>query len=388
MSVKSIGKQASRKAGPVLEERQAFFYGNEVVVWAALAAGAEYLFGYPITPQNEIMHYWARLAPRYGGGFLQTEDELSAGFATLGGIMSGVRSFSATAGPGTVLFQEPLSMAEMMRLPMVLIVQQRGGPSTATVIYSQQEAFLTVFGGNGEGLRIVYSPGSHQEMYDYTIKAFYTAWKYRFPTLVLGDGYQAQMREPVMLYDPSSRGIEAVDSIPFVVTGGLPGLEREPAHWRNAFSVEEELYEELRPIILQFHELAPKLAESEAEHLDGAELVLTGHGIVGRTVKAAVGSLREKGFKVGYFRPLTLRPFPDEEIKRTLGNCPRLLIVESAQGQLAKLVRIAIGGDLGQRVEIHPYFRPGLGITAEEITSEAIAILEGGRREEAPELML
>lgn len=125
-------------------------YGNEVVVWAALAAGAEYLFGYPITPQNEIMHYWSRLAPRYGRGFLQTEDELSAGFAALGGIMAGARCFSATAGPGTVLFQEPLSMAEMMRIPLVLVVQQRGGPSTATVIYSQQEVFLSVFGGMGK----------------------------------------------------------------------------------------------------------------------------------------------------------------------------------------------------------------------------------------------
>ncbi|MGI5876247.1 MAG: ferredoxin oxidoreductase [Dethiobacteria bacterium] len=387
MPVKSV-EQSSQQSGSVIEERRAFMYGNEVVVWAALAAGAKYLFGYPITPQNEIMHYWARLAPDYGGGFLQTEDELSAGFATLGGIMAGVRSFSATAGPGTVLFQEPLSMAEMMRLPMVLIVQQRGGPSTATVIYSQQEVFLSVFGGNGEGLRVVYSPGSHQEMYDYTIKAFLTAWKYRFPTLVLGDGYQAQMREPVELYDPNSRGIEPVPSPSFVVSGGVPGLDREPAHWRNAFSIEEELYDALMPIIAEFQSIAPDLAESEQAHLDGAELVLIGHGIVGRTVKAAACNLRERGYRVGYFRPLTLRPFPEEELKRILRDCPQALIAESAQGQLAKLIRIAIGGDLEQKVKMYPYFRPGLGITAEEITGEAIAILEGRQGAEIQEYML
>jgi len=154
--------------------------GNETITWAALAAGADYMFGYPITPQNEIMHHWRRLAPQYGRGFLQTEDELSAGFTTIGAIISGKAAFSATAGPGTVLFQEPLSMAEMMRLPVVVAVQQRGGPSTATVIYSQQELNLTCFGGNGEGLRLVYSTSSHQELYDYTIKAFHNAWRYRF----------------------------------------------------------------------------------------------------------------------------------------------------------------------------------------------------------------
>ncbi len=356
-------------------------YGNEVVVWAALAAGAEYLFGYPITPQNEIMHYWSRLAPRYGRGFLQTEDELSAGFAALGGIMAGARCFSATAGPGTVLFQEPLSMAEMMRIPLVLVVQQRGGPSTATVIYSQQEVFLSVFGGNGEGLRVVYSPGSHQEMYDLTIKAFATAWEYRFPTLVLGDGYQAKMREPVTLYDPHERGIELKTPYPLVGLEGVPGVEREPAHWRNAFSVEEELYEALKPIIDDFYRAAPLLSEKEEGFLEGAELIIAAHGIVGRSVRAAVWELREKGLSVGFFRPITLRPFPNDALRNALNTCPRLLVVESAQGQLAKLIRIAVGGELEGDFKMYTYFRPGLGITAEEVVQEARAILNGEREE-------
>ncbi|MDO9534837.1 MAG: ferredoxin oxidoreductase [Bacillota bacterium] len=366
---------------PVEGERQAFMYGNEVVVWAALAAGAECLYGYPITPQNEVMHYWSRLAPDYGGKFLQTEDELSAGFATLGGIMAGARCFSATAGPGTILFQEPLAMAEMMRIPIVLVVQQRGGPSTATVIYSQQEVFLTIFGGNGEGLRIVYSPGSHQEMYDYTLKAFDVAWKHRFPTLVLGDGYQAKMRERVLLYDPAARGMEIEPTVPFVGLPGVPGVDREPAHWRNAFSVEEELYEELEPIINDYYRIAPSLMEKEEGYLDGAELILTGHGIVGRAVRTAVKELREEGFPVGFFRPLTLRPFPGKDLIRILDDCPRLLVVESAQGQLAKLIRISIGGELDHRVQMYPYFRPGLGISAEELVEEAKAILNGKREQ-------
>lgn len=147
---------------PIQGKQKAFMTGNEVVAWSALAAGADIMYGYPITPQNEIMHYWTRLAPQYERQFLQTEDELSAGFTTLGAALAGKKAFSATAGPGNTLFQEPVSMAEMMRIPTVMAITQRGGPSTATVIYSQQEATMTSYGGNGEGFRIVYSTSTHQ----------------------------------------------------------------------------------------------------------------------------------------------------------------------------------------------------------------------------------
>ncbi|MDD2553361.1 MAG: ferredoxin oxidoreductase, partial [Desulfotomaculaceae bacterium] len=200
----------------VIEEKRVFMTGNEVVAWAALAAGADIMYGYPITPQNEVMHYWSRLAPRYGKNFLQTEDELSAGFATAGGVMAGRKAFTATAGSGSVLMQEPMAMVEMMRLPTVTVVQQRGGPSTATVIYSQQEVTLTTMGGNGEGMRVVYSTAGHQDLYDYTIKAFNSAWKYRFPAFVLGDGYQAKMREPLTIYEPEKRGITLLEPEPYV----------------------------------------------------------------------------------------------------------------------------------------------------------------------------
>ena len=109
---------------PITGERKAFMTGNEAVAWAALAAGADIMYGYPITPQNEIMHYWTRMAPKFGRSFLQTEDEISAGFTTIGGVLAGKRAFTATAGPGNVLMQESMSMAEMMRIPTVLVVCQ------------------------------------------------------------------------------------------------------------------------------------------------------------------------------------------------------------------------------------------------------------------------
>jgi len=161
------------------------------------------------------MHFWAgehcsEQGKKDGLVFQQAEDEIAAGFMLIGGVLAGRRAFTATAGPGHVLMQDAFSMAEAMRIPTVTYITQRGGPSTATVIYSQQEVTLTCFGGNGNGFRIVYSPGSLQEMYDYGIKVFNTAWKWRFPTFLLGDGYSAKMMGEVELYDPAERGIKMV----------------------------------------------------------------------------------------------------------------------------------------------------------------------------------
>lgn len=349
---------------PVTGERRVFMTGNEAVAWAALAAEAEIMYGYPITPQNEIMHYWTRLAPKYKRGFLQTEDEISAGFTTCGGVLAGKRAFTATAGPGNILMQEAMSMAEMMRIPTVLVVQQRGGPSTATVIYSQQETTLTCFGGNGEGFRIVYSTSSHQELFDYTIKAFYIAWKYRFPTFVLGDGYQAKMRESLYIYDPVEKGIPLADATPFLGKEGMPGVDREPTHLRNTYNTEEELLEVIGGIVKEYERITPELIEYEAKDTEDAEIVVIAHGIVSRAARAAAQTLRNEGLKVGYFRPLTLRPFPAAELRKVAQKAQTLVIAESAQGQLLKLVQEAI---YGEAVPLETYFKPGQGITGEEL---------------------
>ncbi len=346
-------------------EYRAFMTGNEAVAWAALAAGAHYMFGYPITPQNEIMHLWRRLGSQYGRGFLQTEDELAAGFATIGAVVSGKVAFSATAGPGSVLFQEPLSMAEMMRLPVVVVVQQRGGPSTATVIYSQQELTLTCFGGNGEGLRLVYSTASHQELYDYTIKAFHNAWRYRFPTFVLGDGYQAKMREALVLYDPGERGIGPVPAKP-IFHSQRRGAEKPLLHLRNSFSVEEELGEVLERHLDDYARAVPALVEHEFFGEPDGALLVVAHGVVGRAARQAVQELRREGRRVNYFRPITLRPFPEQALREALHlSGGSVLVAESAEGQLGNLVRLAASAE--GLPDFRSYYRPGVGITAEEI---------------------
>lgn len=371
---KNIGGVIEVGEKPIEGERKAFMTGNEAVAWAALAAGADIMYGYPITPQNEIMQYWTRLAPKYEKKFLQTEDELSAGFTTIGGVLTGRRAFTATAGPGNVLMQEPLSMAEAMRIPIVVVVQQRGGPSTATVIYSQQEVTLTCFGGNGEGLRVVYSTSSHQELYDYTIKSFNTAWKYRFPTFVLGDGYQAKMRESLVLYDPAERGVEMVHPEPFVGKPGVPGEERTASHFRNTYNIEEELLEVLTKDIEEYEQMKPEVIEYSELNTQDPDILVIAHGVVFRSAAMAVDELTGSGEKVGYFRPITLRPFPQEQLRKAAAKAKQLLVVESAHGQLLKIVKENL---YGLNVPIRTYLRPGVGITPEEIIDECKALLAG-----------
>jgi len=356
------------------EPQKAFITGNETVAWAALAAGAEIMFGYPITPQNEVMHYWTRLAPKYKRGFLQTEDEISAGFTVCGAVQSGKKAFTATAGPGNVLMQEPFGMAEGMRLPLVAVIQQRGGPSSGTVVYSQQEVTLTTYGGNGEGHRIVYSTSNHQEIYDYVIKAFNIAWKYRFPTFVLGDGYQAKMREPLEMYNPEDRGIEMVQPYPLIGLPGNIGKDREPQHLCNIYSLEEELYDVVMKISKEYESISREIVEFEEKECDGADILVVSHGVVSRAADDAVKALRKQGIKAGYFRPITLRPFPAQQLREAIArsNARKILIAESAYGQLYRLVRQEI---YGETVAMETLFMPGVGIIDYDIINKVKGIL-------------
>lgn len=356
------------------ETTKSFVTGNEAAAWACLAAGADIMFGYPITPQNEIMHYWTRLAPKYGRSFLQTEDELSAGFTVCGAVQSGKKSFTATAGPGNVLMQEPFGMAEAMRLPLLGIIQQRGGPSSGTVVYSQQEVTLTTFGGNGEGHRIVYSTATHQEIFDYIIKGFNNAWKYRFPVFILGDGYQAKMREPLEMYNPEDRGIEMVDTYPLIGLGGKIGVEREPSHLCNIYSLEEELYEVVLKFAAEYEALAPKITEYEEKECEDADIIILTHGVVSRAADDAVKALRAQGIKAGYFRPITLRPFPQQELRAAINKsgAKKMLIAESAYGQFDRLVKQEI---YGETIKIENLFMPGVGIIENDLINKVKSVL-------------
>jgi 2-oxoglutarate ferredoxin oxidoreductase subunit alpha len=261
--------------------------------------------------------------------------------------------------------QESAGMAEMMRIPVVYVIQQRGGPSTATVIYAQQETTLTAFGGNGEGHRIVYSTATHQELFDYTIKAFNSAWTYRFPTFLLGDGYQAKMREPLTIYDPEERGMKLVPADATV--GDMAESGRSFRHLRNTYNTEDELYEVVMANQRDWDAMAPKVVEWEEKGCEDADIIIVSHGIVSRAAIGAYNQLRAEGKKVGYFRPITIRPFPGEQLTKAMKGAKKLLVAESAYGQLLKMVQ---NNTYDNAIEIAPMLRPGVGITTEEIVEE------------------
>ena len=357
----------------ITQDTRMFLTGNEVIAYAANAAEAEFMYGYPITPQNEIMHTWCKLLPKTEAGFLQTEDEISAGFSTLGGILAGKRAFTATAGPGNVIMQDPQSMAEMMRLPFVCAVMQRGGPSTATVIYAQQETRLTCFGGNGEGFRIVYSTAGHQDLYDYTIKAFNTAWKYRFPTYLLADGYQGKMREPVTLYDPASRGITMVPTEAYLRGEGKVGVDRPATHLRNTFNLEEELMEHLNAYKEEYERISSEIEEYFEYKTEDAEVLVIAHGIVARSAMTAIDELRAKGIKAGLFRPITIRPLPVNPMRAAVKRAKQVLFTESADGQLAQMCLEKL---YGLTTPYSTLFKMGVGVTGDDIVEKVEAMVK------------
>lgn len=329
-----------------------FLMGNEILARAALAVGAKSMFAYPITPVTEIFATWAKLTKDTGQIGLQTEDEMAAGFGVCGSVLAGNLSFTATGGPGMILMQDPLSMAEAMRLPMVIYNGQRGGPSTGQVIYSQQEVNLAIFGGNGEGLRIVYSTSSLQDLYEYGKKVFKIAWKYRFPTILLYDGYQGKMKGEVDIPERSGESDK------------VKGEEILTTNIRNTFNLEEELSDSVSKIKADFDKYAPEICEFEEFNYDQAEIFVCAHGIVAAAAKKAIDQLKEEGTNVGLFRPITLSPFPKEKARELISKNKRIFLFESSLGQFYRLM---ISQAEIETQNIKTFFKPGVGFTPEEI---------------------
>lgn len=328
-----------------------FLMGNQVLAQAAKDAGAKIMFGYPITPTTEVLATWVRICEENKKlKYLQTEDEMAAGFGVCGSVLAGVPSFTATAGPGTILMQDPLSMAEAMRLPMIVFIGQRGGPSTGQVIYSQQELYLTAFGGNGEGLRLVYAPSSLQELYDLTLKAFKNAWKYHFPTFILYDGYLGKMKGLVEINHQSSTISKdccyAINHQSFqpILTNNM----------RNCYNLEEEVYELNMRNFSDWQKMAEGISESEISGKPSEKMIVA-YGSVAQAAKDA---------GVFLFRPITVWPFPEKHLKEKIKSVKKLLILESSLGQLGRLVKNLL---YGLNLEIESIGKPALGFTPEEI---------------------
>lgn len=336
--------------------KKVFLNGFEVVSRACQDAGASFMFGYPITPSSDILNDWVKLSQKNKKlDYLQTEDEISAGFSVCGAIIAGKKAFTATSGPGTVLMQDALSMAEGMRLPFVAIIGQRGGPSSGTVIYSQQELNLAIHGGNGEGMRIVYSPSNLKELYRFTRYAFNSAWKYKFPAIVLTDGYLLKTKQDVSLLTDFKNEISKALVSP-----------KTQKNIRNIYTIEEELCEKIKNDKKDFDIMAKELNESELYKTEDAKILLISHGIVASSTRDAVDLLRKQGIKAGLFRPCTLSPFSKLELNKITKKIKRVFIIESSLGQLKNLVK----QNLENEVEIKVLQKPAVGIESQEIVEK------------------
>ncbi len=335
--------------------KEKFITGNQAVIEGALRIGANCYCGYPITPTTEIMQEWAKLhdndPERFK--FIQSEDEISAGFNLIGAILAGSKAFTATAGPGHILMQDAIAMAEAMRIPFMGVIMQRGGPSTGTVIYGQQEVTMACYGGNGEGLRNVYSISSPQEAYSYTMQAFNAAWYTKFPSFVLGDGYVSKMQSKVVLHAPKIN----------IKSKCLIGETINPKNLRNCFNYENELNENLSKNIDDWKKFADQIKESESIMCNDADVIIVAHGIVSQACKKAVKILRDKNVKVGLFRPITLRPFDHQKLSHYAAKARKIIIVESSFGHLERIVKNRLYG----LAKIEIYQKPVLPISAEEI---------------------
>ena len=327
--------------------------GYEIAVAAARDVGAKMMYGYPITPTCEIFSTWINS----GMPYLQTEDEIASGFCVCGAALAGQKAFTDTAGPGHVLMQDALSMAEGMRIPFVAIVGMRGGPSSGTVIYSQQEVTLACYGGNGEGLRLVYSPSNLEELYHLTVKAFNDAWKYRFPAIVLTDGYLLKNKGVI----DGIKKKKIVPSKPMVISG-------KNVHLPSIYTLEEELYTVLIKNKKEYDKASESISDCEIYNIDKADTIVIAHGIVGASAKQAVQELKTKNKEIGLFRPITLRPFAKDKFNSLVKRKKKLIIVESSLGQLEKIVRDNLDSQINIKIETMQY--PGLGIEPEAIINK------------------
>lgn len=313
--------------------------GNEAVVKAALLAGCKSFYGYPITPASEIAEAAAKYFPIVGGTFLQAESEVAAINMVYGAASVGERTMTGSSGPGLSLMQEGISYLAGSELPCVIVDIMRGGPGLGNIAPEQSDYHQIVKGGgHGNYHTIVLAPNSCQEMCDLTLLAFELADRFRNPAIVLADGFIGQMMEPVEFptraAEPEAKAW-AVRATADTRQNLITSIYMSP--------------EELEQHVLKLEKkyMHANAAEEMCEwyKTDDAELVVIGYGIVSRLLKAAVDKARERGIKVGLFRPITLWPFPYRELSVLTQWVESFLTVELSNGQMIEDVRLAVNGE-------------------------------------------
>lgn len=320
--------------------------GNEAIAHAAIRCGCDGYFGYPITPQSEVLETLAIEKPWETTGMvvLQAESEVAAINMLYGGGGSGKRVMTSSSSPGVALMQEGISYMCACEIPAVIVNVQRGGPGLGTIQPGQCDYFqATVGGGNGDYNVIVLAPNSVQEMADFVEESFRLAFKYRMPVMMLSDGVIGQMMERVKLPEQKPRRTEAeiYAECPWAANG--INLKQRKPNTLSSLESDPLLMDKRNEAMQQKYALV-KQTETRAEAImcDDAEYLLVGFGCMSRIAEEAMHQLREEGHKVGLFRPITLWPFPEKEIREAAKNAKRILVCEMNAGQMITDVRMAL----------------------------------------------
>ena len=333
--------------------------GNEVVAEAAIRCGCDGYFGYPITPQSEILETLSELRPWETTGMvvLQAESETAAINMVYGGASCGKKVMTSSSSPGISLMSEGLSYLAGAELPCVVVNVSRGGPGLGTIQPSQADYFqATKGGGHGDFHLIVLAPYSVQEMYDFVGLAFELAFKYRNPVMILSDGVIGQMMEKVVLSPPVPRWSNEYIAERFgswAVTGRPEGRRRNIV---SSVELDSEIQENFNhKLQAKYREVERNEVRYEATACEDADYVLVAYGSSARISGKVVEMARSDGFRVGLLRPISLFPFPVEPIRALSHRVRGFLSVEMSAGQMIEDVMLAAR----QRVPVYHYGRMG-----------------------------
>ena len=322
--------------------------GNEAIAHAAIRCGCDGYFGYPITPQSEVLETLAAEEPWKTTGMvvLQAESEVASINMVYGGGAAGKKVMTSSSSPGVALMQEGISYMAGAEIPGLIVNVQRGGPGLGTIQPSQSDYFqATRGGGNGDYNVIVLAPASVQEMADFVDQAFDLAFKYRNPAMILSDGVIGQMMEKVVLppFKPRRTEEELEKECPWAAMGKkqhrapniLTSLELEPHHMEEKNLHLQAKYQEIREKEVRYEEIL----------CDDAEYVIIAFGSASRIAQKVIELCREEGLKVGLLRPITLWPFPTKEIHELSKRVKGMLSFEINAGQMIEDIRLAVAGN-------------------------------------------
>ena len=322
------------------EQEIVLMKGNEAIANAAIRCGADGYFGYPITPQSEIIETLAVLKPWETTGMvvLQAESEVASINMVYGGAGAGKRVLTSSSSPGIALMQEGISYMAGAELPGVFVNVQRGGPGLGTIQPSQSDYFqATRGGGNGDYHVIVLAPNSVQEMADFVDLAFELAFRYRNPAMILSDGVIGQMMEKVVLppFKPRRTEEEIKKECPWATVGRTKN--RKP-NIITSLELKSEVMEE-RNLHLQekYNTIQEKEVRYETQQMEDADYIIVAFGSAARIAEKALELAREEGLKVGLFRPITLWPFPQKELAEAAQGKKGVLVAEINAGQWCRM---------------------------------------------------